>query len=236
MPTNTYSVYFKCKKQVLHLFLFHLVNYWLFLYRTQQDRNATEPSPLPTTAEPWASSSCTTSPTRSLSLQCKTGELTKNIEHSASTITDENVFNKHLIMCKWSPTGPHRLRHTHGITLRSFQWVTSVTWRMRGWWPLIGADSYPSISVSHFRRMAQLLFQKFFQGKMYLLKYIIFFGTQVFLIIIFFNQIYLYSTFPICRQFFISINSITLDLESIINVVYDVCHFDLCMFYTLFSA
>jgi len=42
--------------------------------RTQPARSATGPSPRPTTAAPWASSSCTTSPTRSPSAPCRTGE------------------------------------------------------------------------------------------------------------------------------------------------------------------
>lgn len=42
--------------------------------RTQQARSDTGPSPLPTTVGLWASFSCTTSPMRSLSAPCRTGE------------------------------------------------------------------------------------------------------------------------------------------------------------------
>lgn len=41
--------------------------------RTRQVRSVTAPSPQPTTEAPWASSSCTTSPTRSPSTPSRTG-------------------------------------------------------------------------------------------------------------------------------------------------------------------
>nr|XP_046177254.1 uncharacterized protein LOC124009479 isoform X2 [Oncorhynchus gorbuscha] len=41
--------------------------------RILPDRSATGPSPRPTTEEPWASSSCMTSPTRTHSTPCRTG-------------------------------------------------------------------------------------------------------------------------------------------------------------------
>ena len=43
------------------------------LPRTQQGKSGTGPSRQPTTGAPWASSSCTTSPTRSPSMLCRTG-------------------------------------------------------------------------------------------------------------------------------------------------------------------
>ncbi len=44
------------------------------LCRTQRARSATGPSPPPTTGAPWVSYWCMTSPTRSLSAACMTGE------------------------------------------------------------------------------------------------------------------------------------------------------------------
>lgn len=59
------------------------MSYLLFFNRTQLDRSDTEPSPLPTTVEPWASSSCTTSPMKTLLLQYRTGEATKHASDAA---------------------------------------------------------------------------------------------------------------------------------------------------------
>lgn len=49
--------------------------------RTQRARSATGLSPLHTTEEPWALSSCMTSPTKSPSAPCRTGELSRYLIH-----------------------------------------------------------------------------------------------------------------------------------------------------------
>lgn len=114
--------------------------------RTRPGRSGTAPSPPPTTVGPWASSSCTTSPTRNPSTPCRTGE------HPGGALGTPN-FPSHpslptpLIPLSL-PQGPPRSRPTPGTTPRSCWWGTSVTWRTSAWSPRRRAASSPSTWVS----------------------------------------------------------------------------------------
>ncbi len=73
-------------------------------------------------------------------------------------LSPRGKFNKQTFNQIWlSLAGPHRLRRTRGIMPRCYLWATSVTWMMRGWWPLRGDGSSPSISVSHVYQLAQYI-------------------------------------------------------------------------------
>ena len=76
---------------------------WLlvFVSRTRRDRSVTAPSPRPTTAAPWASSSCTTSPMRSPSTPSRTGEW---LLRSVSVFVSHARFQIKLLKCVFRAT------------------------------------------------------------------------------------------------------------------------------------
>ena len=70
----------------------------LWMCRILLDRSAIVQSPLPTTGGPWASSSCMTSPTRSLSAVSMTGELLQSLSRVRVNV---ELHTGVVQLCSW---------------------------------------------------------------------------------------------------------------------------------------